>query len=192
MAREINGFFASGADGLCVTLKGLGKPPEREFPVLESCCENVVDLVIPCRDGTLPLRSMTGPGRPGRCVSVQGITAGSSGWRHAGGQETRRCAALGVTPPAEIFVLLPRPARSPDGRPRSLITSRPDSAISHSSMLEKYRKVGRVEDKAFQIGAGDGRCHRRVQRNRRQLLSVDALRLWIVLFFLRGCGAVGK
>jgi hypothetical protein len=53
MAQEINELYASGADGLFVTLKDLGLAPEREYPVRESGREYVVDLAIPCRDGTL-------------------------------------------------------------------------------------------------------------------------------------------
>jgi hypothetical protein len=53
MAQEINELYASGADGLFVTLKDLGLAPEREYPVRESGVEYVVDLAIPCRAGTL-------------------------------------------------------------------------------------------------------------------------------------------
>lgn len=53
MAQEINELYASGADGLFVTLKDLGIEAEREYPVRESGSEYVVDLAIPCRDGTL-------------------------------------------------------------------------------------------------------------------------------------------
>lgn len=65
MAQEINELYASGADGLFVTLKELGMAPEREFPVRESGCEYVVDLAIPCHDGTLPIVLDDRPGPPG-------------------------------------------------------------------------------------------------------------------------------
>lgn len=55
MAQEINELYASGADGLFVTLKDMGLAPEREYPVEESGCEYVVDLAIPCRDGTVAI-----------------------------------------------------------------------------------------------------------------------------------------
>ncbi len=55
IAQEINELYASGADGLFVTLKDMGLAPEREYPVQESGCEYVVDLAIPCEDGTLAI-----------------------------------------------------------------------------------------------------------------------------------------
>jgi len=55
MAQEINELYASGADGLFVTLKDMGLTPEREFPLREAGAEYVVDLAIPCNDGTLAI-----------------------------------------------------------------------------------------------------------------------------------------
>jgi len=55
MAQEVNELYASGADGLFVTLKDMGLLPEREFPLEEAGRAYVVDLAIPCRDGTLPI-----------------------------------------------------------------------------------------------------------------------------------------
>jgi len=55
MAQEINELYASGADGLFVTLKDMGLAPEREFPLREAGVEYVVDLAIPCNDGTLAI-----------------------------------------------------------------------------------------------------------------------------------------
>ncbi len=54
-AEEINDLYASGADGLFVTLKDAGFWPEREFPVCEEGVEYVVDLAIPCQDGTVTI-----------------------------------------------------------------------------------------------------------------------------------------
>jgi hypothetical protein len=54
-AQEINELYASGADGLFVTLKELGLAAEREFRLRESGVEYVVDLVLPCRDGTVTI-----------------------------------------------------------------------------------------------------------------------------------------
>jgi hypothetical protein len=55
VAQEINELYASGADGLFVTLKELGMTPEREFPLREQGEEYIVDLAIPCRDGTVAI-----------------------------------------------------------------------------------------------------------------------------------------
>lgn len=54
-AEEINDLYASGADGLFVTLKDEGFWPEREFLVREKGVEYVVDMAIPCRDGTVTI-----------------------------------------------------------------------------------------------------------------------------------------
>jgi hypothetical protein len=52
-AQEINDLYVSGADGAYVTLKENGLLPEREFAVREGGVEYVVDLAIPCREGTV-------------------------------------------------------------------------------------------------------------------------------------------
>jgi hypothetical protein len=52
-AEEINDLYASGADGLFVTLKDEGFWPEREFEIREGGVEYVVDLAIPCQEGTV-------------------------------------------------------------------------------------------------------------------------------------------
>ncbi|RLC68244.1 MAG: hypothetical protein DRI48_00015 [Chloroflexi bacterium] len=52
-AEEINELYASGADGLFVTLKDAGFYPERELLVREGNVEYVVDMAIPCQDGTV-------------------------------------------------------------------------------------------------------------------------------------------
>ncbi|HET91167.1 MAG TPA: hypothetical protein ENN99_10585 [Chloroflexi bacterium] len=54
-AEEINDLYASGADGLFVTLKEEGFWPEREFLVREEGIEYVVDLAIPCRTGIVTI-----------------------------------------------------------------------------------------------------------------------------------------
>ncbi|MDY7079057.1 MAG: hypothetical protein SXV54_19250 [Chloroflexota bacterium] len=54
-AEEINDLYASGADGLFVTLKDEGFWPEREFEIREGTAEYVVDLAIPCREGTVTI-----------------------------------------------------------------------------------------------------------------------------------------
>jgi hypothetical protein len=53
MAQEINELYASGADGLFVTLKDMGLAPERECPVRESGRDYIVDLAIPCQEGAV-------------------------------------------------------------------------------------------------------------------------------------------
>ena len=54
-AEEINDLYASGADGLYVTLKEMGLHPEREFEIREGETTYTVELAIPCRDGTVIL-----------------------------------------------------------------------------------------------------------------------------------------
>jgi hypothetical protein len=54
-AEEINDLYASGADGFFVTLKDEGFWPEREFIICEEGAEYVVDLAIPCHDGTVAI-----------------------------------------------------------------------------------------------------------------------------------------
>ncbi len=52
-AEEINDLYATGADGLYVTLKDEDLHPEREFLLREGEAEYVVDMAIPCRQGTV-------------------------------------------------------------------------------------------------------------------------------------------
>ena len=52
-ADEINDLYATAADGLYVTLKDENLHPEREFLFREGEAEYVVDLAIPCRQGTV-------------------------------------------------------------------------------------------------------------------------------------------
>jgi hypothetical protein len=54
-AEEINDLYVSGADGLYVTLKEENLHPEREFLLREEGVEYVVDLAIPCQDGTVAI-----------------------------------------------------------------------------------------------------------------------------------------
>jgi len=54
-AEEINDLYISGADGLFVTLKEDSLFPEREFCVREGDIEYVVDMAIPCREGTVAI-----------------------------------------------------------------------------------------------------------------------------------------
>ena len=54
-AEEINDLYVSGADGFFVTLKDEGFWPEREFIICEEGAEYVVDLAIPCQDGTVAI-----------------------------------------------------------------------------------------------------------------------------------------
>jgi hypothetical protein len=52
-AEEINDLYVSGDDGLYVTLKDENLHPEREFLLREGNAEYVVDMAIPCRQGTV-------------------------------------------------------------------------------------------------------------------------------------------
>ena len=63
-AEEVNDLYASGADGLFVTLKDAGFYPEREFVVREGGMEYVVDLAIPCRQGLVTITLGDRPAPP--------------------------------------------------------------------------------------------------------------------------------
>jgi len=52
-AEEINDLYATGADGLYVTLREENLLPEREFPFREGGAEYTLDMVIHCRQGTV-------------------------------------------------------------------------------------------------------------------------------------------
>ena len=54
-AEEVNDLYASGADGLYVTLKEAGLFPEREFELREGRARYMVELAIPCREGTVAI-----------------------------------------------------------------------------------------------------------------------------------------
>jgi hypothetical protein len=54
-AEEINDLYISGADGLFVTLKEHNLFPEREFCMREGGTEYVVDMAIPCHEGTVAI-----------------------------------------------------------------------------------------------------------------------------------------
>ena len=63
-AEEINDLFASGGDGLFVTLKEAGFYPEREFGVREGDERYVVDLAIPCQTGIVVISTSDRPAPP--------------------------------------------------------------------------------------------------------------------------------
>lgn len=54
-AEEINDLYASGADGLFVTLKEAGFYPEREYSIRERGVRYLVNLAIPCHSGTVAI-----------------------------------------------------------------------------------------------------------------------------------------
>ncbi len=54
-AQEINDLYASGADGLYVTLKEAGLYPEREVEVREGRTRYVAELAIPCVEGMVAI-----------------------------------------------------------------------------------------------------------------------------------------
>ena len=63
-AEEVNDLYASGADGLYVTLKEVGFWPEREFELREGGATYTVDLAIPCEEGTVAIVVGDGPAPP--------------------------------------------------------------------------------------------------------------------------------
>jgi hypothetical protein len=69
-AEEINDLYASGADGLYVTLKESGFFPEREYFIREKDRTYVADLVIPCRNGVVPIVLNDKPAPPGALRSA--------------------------------------------------------------------------------------------------------------------------
>lgn len=64
-AEEINDLYASGADGLYVTLKEAGLWPEREMEIREGDNVYTVDLTIPCRKGSVNICVGDQPAPPG-------------------------------------------------------------------------------------------------------------------------------
>lgn len=54
-AEEVNDLYASGADGLFVTLKEAGFYPEREYSLRERGVKYMVDMAIPCHSGTVAI-----------------------------------------------------------------------------------------------------------------------------------------
>jgi hypothetical protein len=63
-AEEINDLYASGADGLFVTLKDEGLYPEREFLIREDGVKYTVDLAIPCHRGAVAITTSDRPAPP--------------------------------------------------------------------------------------------------------------------------------
>lgn len=63
-AQEVNDLYASGADGLFVTLKEAGFHPEREYRVRDGPAVYTVDLAIPCRDGVVTIVVTDRPAPP--------------------------------------------------------------------------------------------------------------------------------
>ncbi len=64
-AQEINDLYASGADGLYVTLKEAGLFPEREFALREGRARYIAELAIPCQDGVVAIATSARLGPPG-------------------------------------------------------------------------------------------------------------------------------
>jgi hypothetical protein len=63
-AEEINDLYASGTDGLYVTLKEAGFHPEREYNVREGGVRYEVDVAIPCLNGTVVIATGDRPAPP--------------------------------------------------------------------------------------------------------------------------------
>jgi hypothetical protein len=82
-ADEINDLYATGTDGLYVTLKDENLHPEREFLFREGGTEYVVDMAIPCRQGTV-------------CIALEDRPAPENALRDPDAEAVRRAvAALG-------------------------------------------------------------------------------------------------
>ena len=60
-AEEINDLYASGADGLYVTLKESGFFPERDYLIREDESIYRADIAVPCREGTVSIVLGEGP-----------------------------------------------------------------------------------------------------------------------------------
>jgi len=63
-AEEINDLYASGADGLFVTLKEAGFYPERDYSLRERGVKYTVDMAIPCRSGVVAITTDDRPAPP--------------------------------------------------------------------------------------------------------------------------------
>ncbi|MCX8068606.1 MAG: hypothetical protein N3B68_12525 [Anaerolineae bacterium] len=74
-AEEINDLYASGADGLFVTLKEAGFYPEREYTLRDGTAIYQVDLAIPCREGMVAIVVGDRPAPPGalRCPDLETV-----------------------------------------------------------------------------------------------------------------------
>jgi hypothetical protein len=97
-AEEINDLYASGADGLFVTLKDEGFWPEREFEIREGGVEYVVDLAIPCQDGTVTIATGDRPAPAGALRDPDLKTVRAAVERLGGEQPV---ASLDATPPED-------------------------------------------------------------------------------------------
>jgi hypothetical protein len=84
-AEEINDLYASGADGLFVTLKEEGFWPEREFEIREGGAAYTVDLAIPCREGTVAVAITERPA-PSTALRQPDVAAVRQAVEQLGGQ----------------------------------------------------------------------------------------------------------
>ncbi|MDY6877492.1 MAG: hypothetical protein SWK90_15005 [Chloroflexota bacterium] len=97
-AEEINDLYASGADGLYVTLKDEGFWPEREFELREGGVEYTVGLAIPCREGTVAIAVGDRPAPPA-ALREPNLEAVRRAVERLGGEQSV------LTPPQEAEVL---------------------------------------------------------------------------------------
>lgn len=74
-AEEVNDLYASGADGVYVTLKEAGLSPEREFAVRERGAWYVLDLAVPCQEGVVAISVSDRAAPPGalRCPDLEAV-----------------------------------------------------------------------------------------------------------------------
>jgi len=84
-AEEINDLYASGADGLFVTLKDEGFWPEREFEIREGNAVYTVDLAIPCQEGVVTIAIGNRPA-PSRALQSPDVETVRRAVKRLGGQ----------------------------------------------------------------------------------------------------------
>ncbi len=105
-AEEVNDLYASGADGLFVTLKEAGFWPEREFEVREGGAAYTIDLAIPCRTGTVAIAVGDRPAPPtalrlcsGQALREPDLQTVRRAVERLGGEQP--VPSLDATPPAD-------------------------------------------------------------------------------------------
>jgi len=86
-AEEINDLYASGTDGLYVTLKDAGFWPERELEIREGDATYTVDLAIPCQEGTVAIAVGDRPAPP-RALRSPDVKAVRRAVQALGGEQT--------------------------------------------------------------------------------------------------------
>lgn len=112
-AEEINDLYASGADGLFVTLKEMGLHPEREFRIREGEITYIVDLAIPCQQGTVTLCLDEDVPTPPGALRQADPEAIRQAVERLGGEQTAQMGDMGQHDLEEIKCPNPTSKRSP-------------------------------------------------------------------------------